>query len=600
MRLDFDMWVNEIANGPDPEPTDLKLWYSTDFGNSWTPIDATVTETDKRVTVDGENSGYIYRVSTGELTEKLAGKTVTGFKVNPYGRALETGSPKLINFKVTGELKDGETVRNPVDMSKALVWSTTNSGVGESAHAALDGNESTAWHAQTGVFPQTLLVDLGDAERISSVDIVFGSAATWQYNIYYSADGIVWKSYAAKAGNTFESASYTETKDALARYVAVEVVGTRTVSIAELRVNNGAGENIARKCPCAATSHTIAGGSASAAFDGIAGTRGCASNADMPQQLLADLGSVETVNGLRIVLEQPSVVDFVAETSTDGVEWWEYAASNTQGQIFDFDAVREARYIRIEFNGAESGAWASVWEMQVFTEKAPTYMLDGIVLSSPHALSVTTEHGAVVADKTAAYVGEKVNLTVTPDAGYVLAEIKANDIVVTADVRGKYSFTMPDGDCEITASFVPKTVLPSHALTVMTAENGTLRADRTTAKAGETVTLVVTPATGYRVAWVKVNGTTVVPTEGEYGFLMPDGDCDIAASFVAVADPSDKPTPDDPTDPVKVDVDMSKLTELTRSVKTMQTVSVVLVSIVVAAVAAALAVAIIKGKKREK
>ncbi len=108
-------------------------------------------------------------------------------------------------------------------------------------------------------------------------------------------------------------------------------------------------------------------------------------------------------------------------------------------------------------------------------------------------------------------------------------------------------------------------------MTAATVENGVVTADGTTAKAGDSVTLTVTPSQGYRIVWVEVNGTTLVPTAGEYGFVMPSGDCEIAALFEAAGSGTEQP-------PVATDVnDMSELKDITESVKSMQIAVTVIV-----------------------
>jgi len=59
--------------------------------------------------------------------------------------------------------------------------------------------------------------------------------------------------------------------------------------------------------------------------------------------------------------------------------------------------------------------------------------------------------------------------------------------------------------------------------------NGTVTADKTTALAGETVALAVTPASGYIVSEVKVNGESL---EAPYTFTMPAGAVTVTAKFI--------------------------------------------------------------------
>lgn len=68
------------------------------------------------------------------------------------------------------------------------------------------------------------------------------------------------------------------------------------------------------------------------------------------------------------------------------------------------------------------------------------------------------EGGKIAAKPASAEKGDKVTLTVTPDAGQELRELKATDgagkaIELAENEDGAFTFTMPDGDVEISAVF---------------------------------------------------------------------------------------------------------------------------------------------------
>lgn len=77
----------------------------------------------------------------------------------------------------------------------------------------------------------------------------------------------------------------------------------------------------------------------------------------------------------------------------------------------------------------------------------------------------------------------------------------------------------------------------SYAITVGTSENGTVTADKETAKAGETVTLTVAANTGYELDSLTITGTsravvdTTKTTDGTYTFSMPDEAVNVTATF---------------------------------------------------------------------
>ena len=75
-------------------------------------------------------------------------------------------------------------------------------------------------------------------------------------------------------------------------------------------------------------------------------------------------------------------------------------------------------------------------------------------------------------------------------------------------------------------------------VTIVPAENGTVTADKETAKYGEMVTLTVTPAMGYELEQLRVmDGETPVTVwgeEGEYVFGMPANEVTVTATFKAI------------------------------------------------------------------
>ena len=69
------------------------------------------------------------------------------------------------------------------------------------------------------------------------------------------------------------------------------------------------------------------------------------------------------------------------------------------------------------------------------------------------------ENGTVTADPAAAKAGAKVTLTATPDEGYAVGTITVTDrfgdaVKVTENADGTYTFTMPNGQVTVKATFV--------------------------------------------------------------------------------------------------------------------------------------------------
>ena len=146
------------------------------------------------------------------------------------------------------------------------------------------------------------------------------------------------------------------------------------------------------------------------------------------------------------------------------------------------------------------------------------------------------ENGTVIADKATANIGESVTLTVTPDEGYEFDQLTVmngtTQVDVTITTEGNYTFTMPAGNVNITATF--KAI--DYNVIIVTPVSGNVTPDKETAHYGETVTLTVVPDEGYELDAIHViNGTTaltVVPVEeGIYTFVMPANDVVISTLF---------------------------------------------------------------------
>ena len=135
-----------------------------------------------------------------------------------------------------------------------------------------------------------------------------------------------------------------------------------------------------------------------------------------------------------------------------------------------------------------------------------------------------------------AYPGDTVVVTYQPAIGYQLDKITVDGKAITPE-EGLYYFIMPAKNVTVSATFkeadpiVPPT---RYAITIAEMQNGTVTADKEYASATELVTLTVTPAEGYKVADVKVNGVSLNPTNNTYSFEMPEEDVTITATFEPV------------------------------------------------------------------
>lgn len=143
----------------------------------------------------------------------------------------------------------------------------------------------------------------------------------------------------------------------------------------------------------------------------------------------------------------------------------------------------------------------------------------------------TVINGTVTVSRVKATKGAKITVTVTPDEGYELDDltVTGTDGTVVNVTDGK--FIMPDQAVTITATF-KRIGEGTYAITVDTAiVNGTVTADKTAAKAGETVTITVTPDQGYELDALTVDGVAVAVTGGQYVFIMPAKAIAVSATF---------------------------------------------------------------------
>ncbi len=145
--------------------------------------------------------------------------------------------------------------------------------------------------------------------------------------------------------------------------------------------------------------------------------------------------------------------------------------------------------------------------------------------------------GTVAADKTAAFAGETVNFTATPQSdSYRLSAMvvtAADGTNVTLEGSGNTrTFAMPAQNVTISAAFESK-----KTITIPDSfEGGTVAADKTAAFAGEIVTFTATPGTGLQLATLTLtdsNGTSVSVggTGNSRTFEMPAKNVTVTATF---------------------------------------------------------------------
>ena len=142
-------------------------------------------------------------------------------------------------------------------------------------------------------------------------------------------------------------------------------------------------------------------------------------------------------------------------------------------------------------------------------------------------------NGTVTADKTSGNVGDTINLTITPNSGYEVDTVKANNVALTVE-NNKASFTLVEGENLVTATF--KTVGEQEKTgTVVIDEgivNGTVTADKTGGVVGEIVNLTITPDSGFKLETLKANNLDLVVENNKASFALIEGENLVTATFV--------------------------------------------------------------------
>ena len=147
-------------------------------------------------------------------------------------------------------------------------------------------------------------------------------------------------------------------------------------------------------------------------------------------------------------------------------------------------------------------------------------------------LSFDSNQGTVTADKTNGDVGQTVTLTITPNEGYEIDSVKANDKVLSGTT---YSFKLVEGENNVEVTFKAKAVEPEveYNITYTASEDYDVKElSATKAKKGQTVTFKVEVKNENKeLDEVKANGTALTANDGVYSFVMGEADAVIEVTL---------------------------------------------------------------------
>ena len=153
----------------------------------------------------------------------------------------------------------------------------------------------------------------------------------------------------------------------------------------------------------------------------------------------------------------------------------------------------------------------------------------------------TSSNGSVTTSYDEYKSGDIVFVTVTPADGYKLksGSLKYDDIVINDPQlwSNETSFTMPSRNVVLTAEFI-LVELPATTYSISvssTISNGTIGSNKTTAAAGETITLSISATSSYRIkaSSLKYNDNVISTYYGQTlaSFSMPNENVVISAEF---------------------------------------------------------------------
>lgn len=147
-------------------------------------------------------------------------------------------------------------------------------------------------------------------------------------------------------------------------------------------------------------------------------------------------------------------------------------------------------------------------------------------------LSFDNNQVTVTADKTNGDVGQTVTLTITPNEGYEIDSVKANDKVLSGTT---YSFKLVEGENNVEVTFKAKAVEPEveYNITYAASEDYTVTNLATKATKGTKVTFnIAVNDENKELSSIKANDVDcTLEEDGSYSFVMPEGDVAIAITL---------------------------------------------------------------------
>ncbi|MFR9722434.1 ThuA domain-containing protein [Streptomyces sp. MS19] len=165
--------------------------------------------------------------------------------------------------------------------------------------------------------------------------------------------------------------AYTSTRDIALGHIGVQNDGDgMDINYRNIRIRQDGDTpvtDLARNRPVTVSSVEPGSGHTGAnAVDGDPATRWSSAYTD-PQSIAVDLGSVRTLDRVRLNWETAHARSYTVETSVDGVTWDEaYATTSGDGGLDDIAVTAEARHVRVTGTQRATQWGYSLWDLNVF------------------------------------------------------------------------------------------------------------------------------------------------------------------------------------------------------------------------------------------
>lgn len=269
-----------------------------------------------------------------------------------------------------------------------------------------------------------------------------------------------------------------------------------------------------------------------------------------------------------LVENQPSVAEMGTATVYYGqaLQFGVQGGSGTGAVTYKVENSNNMGQAEIDQSGLLSTK--EVGTVRVQAQKAGDDRYEGGKWSDPVTVTILPAPLTIqVKDKTAR-IGDAIptltaaDYTVTGLVGAdTLAQAPSLTYVSTPDMSKTGAVAIqasgaaiPNGNYDPNITYLPGVLtiqeIPTYTVTVPTAENGTITADKATAQEGDTVTLTVRPAEGYVLQSLTATCAAAAPGtvplqekgEGIYTFAMPAGDVTVTGTF-ALEEEEEEPWP---------------------------------------------------------